>query len=85
MVKTKKIIVEIIIGLITVYNKCISPYMPATCRHMPTCSEYAKLSLKKYGPIKGLWLSICRLLRCQPLGTSGYDPIPEEEKRNHEQ
>lgn len=49
---------------------------PAACRFTPTCSEYAVQALKKYGPLKGLYLAIKRILRCNPWGGSGYDPVP---------
>ena len=58
------------------YQRCISPFTPASCRFTPTCSEYAKQALKKHGPIKGLALAIWRILRCNPWGGSGYDPVP---------
>ena len=61
---------------IVFYLTCISPFTPATCRFTPTCSEYAKQALKKHGPIKGLYLAIWRILRCNPWGGSGYDPVP---------
>lgn len=61
---------------IVFYQTCISPFTPATCRFTPTCSEYARQALKKHGPIKGLWLAIWRILRCNPWGGSGYDPVP---------
>ena len=58
------------------YQKCITPYTPPSCRFTPTCSEYARQALLKYGPIKGLALAIWRILRCNPWGGSGYDPVP---------
>lgn len=58
------------------YQRCISPFTPATCRFTPTCSEYAKQAISKHGPIKGLGLAIWRILRCNPWGGSGYDPVP---------
>ena len=61
---------------IVFYQTYISPFTPATCRFTPTCSEYAKQALKKHGPIKGLGLAIWRILRCNPWGGSGYDPVP---------
>lgn len=61
---------------IAFYQTCISPLTPASCRFTPTCSEYAKQALKKHGPIKGLYLAIWRILRCNPWGGSGYDPVP---------
>lgn len=58
------------------YKACISPMLPPSCRYTPTCSEYAMIALKKYGVIKGSWLTLKRLLRCHPWGGSGYDPVP---------
>ena len=58
------------------YQHCISPFTPPSCRFTPTCSEYARQALMKYGPIKGTWLACKRLLRCHPWGGSGYDPVP---------
>ena len=52
--------------LIKFYRVCISPYKPPTCRFTPTCSEYALEAFRKYGPFKGLWLTVRRLLRCHP-------------------
>ena len=51
-----------------------------SCRHIPTCSNYAIEAISKYGTIKGTYLSFKRILRCNPWGTSGYDPVPEKKK-----
>ena len=64
------------LALVKFYQYCISPYTPPACRFTPTCSQYAVEALKKYGPIKGGWLTVKRLLRCHPWGGSGYDPVP---------
>lgn len=58
------------------YQLCVSPFFPPSCRFTPTCSEYAMQALRKYGPFKGGWLTVRRLLRCHPWGGSGYDPVP---------
>lgn len=58
------------------YRSFISPFTPASCRFTPTCSEYAIQALRKHGPIKGLALAVWRILRCNPWGGSGYDPVP---------
>lgn len=58
------------------YQRAISPLTPPSCRFTPTCSEYAVQALRKYGPLKGLYLAVRRLLRCHPWGGSGYDPVP---------
>lgn len=65
-----------IVLLIKFYQYCISPYKPPTCRFRPTCSQYALEAFKKYGPFKGMYLAVRRILRCHPWGGSGYDPVP---------
>ena len=62
--------------LVKFYQYCISPFTPPSCRYTPTCSQYAVEALKKYGPIKGGWLTLKRLARRHPWGGSGYDPVP---------
>lgn len=58
------------------YHIGISPLFPPTCRFTPTCSTYALQALRKYGPFKGTYLAVRRILRCHPWGESGYDPVP---------
>jgi len=58
------------------YQKFISPLTPPTCRFTPSCSQYAIEAIRKHGPFKGLALAIWRILRCNPWGGSGYDPVP---------
>ena len=58
------------------YSRFITPFTPPSCRFTPTCSEYARQAIIKHGPIKGLALAIWRILRCNPWGGSGYDPVP---------
>ncbi|MCQ2376291.1 MAG: membrane protein insertion efficiency factor YidD [Salinivirgaceae bacterium] len=65
---------------IRIYQLCISPLLPNSCRYTPTCSQYAIEALKIHGPIKGSWLTIKRLARCHPWGGHGYDPVPPKEK-----
>tara|TARA_B100000963_G_scaffold82604_1_gene70405 strand:+ start:31227 stop:31451 length:225 start_codon:yes stop_codon:yes gene_type:complete len=72
----KKILILPAFFLVKIYQNIISPLFPPTCRFSPTCSEYAIQSLKKYGLIKGVYLSIKRIVNCHPWGGSGYDPIP---------
>lgn len=72
----KKLLTTLLIIPIKFYRMCISPLFPPACRFTPTCSEYAIEALRKHGPIKGLWLAIKRILRCNPWGGSGYDPVP---------
>lgn len=72
----KRISSLILILPIRFYQMFISPFTPSSCRFIPTCSEYARQAIAKYGPFKGLWLAIKRILRCNPWGGSGYDPVP---------
>ena len=76
MKKIKRIISSILLLLIQFYQHNISPLLPPACRFVPTCSQYAIEAIQKYGPFKGSWLTIKRLLRCNPWGGSGYDPVP---------
>ncbi len=72
----KKVSIFPFIVLIKFYRTCISPYTPPACRFTPTCSEYALQAFRKWGPFKGLYLTVRRILRCHPWGGSGYDPVP---------
>jgi conserved hypothetical protein YidD len=71
-----KVTKKILIGLIRFYQGAISVHTPAACRFTPTCSQYAIEALQKYGIFKGSFLAIKRILRCNPWGGSGYDPVP---------
>lgn len=71
-----QILSRVMLALIAFYRTCISPLKPPTCRYTPTCSQYAVEAIKKYGPIKGGWLALKRILRCNPFGGSGFDPVP---------
>lgn len=64
--------------LIRGYQKHISPGLPPSCRYIPTCSQYAIEAIERYGALKGMRLAAWRILRCNPLGKGGYDPVPEE-------
>jgi uncharacterized protein len=66
------------IGIIRFYQVVISPLKPPTCRFYPTCSHYGLEAITRFGPIKGGWLTIVRILKCQPLHPGGMDPVPEE-------
>ncbi|MFA7636618.1 MAG: membrane protein insertion efficiency factor YidD [Monoglobales bacterium] len=67
---------KLALALIAFYRKQISPNKPPCCRFTPTCSEYALQAFEKYNFFKALWLSMWRLLRCNPLFKGGYDPLP---------
>ena len=68
---------KLLLLLIGFYQKRISPCFPARCRFTPTCSQYAKEAINKYGAGKGSWLALRRLLRCHPFHKGDYyDPVP---------
>lgn len=69
---------RLLVFLINVYRHLISPLKPASCRFVPTCSQYAVDALTQYGVIKGSWLSVIRLIKCGPWHRGGLDPIPEK-------
>ena len=68
--------VKFLCFLIHVYQICISPLHRSCCRFNPTCSAFALEAIQKYGPFKGLYLSIKRVLKCNPFHKGGYDPVP---------
>jgi len=71
-----KITAAAFIGLIRFYQGAISPYLGASCRYQPTCSQYSIEAIKKHGIFKGGWLSLKRVASCNPCGRSGFDPVP---------
>lgn len=72
---------RLLIKLIQIYQRGISPLSPPSCRFSPTCSSYAIEALEKHGVLKGSLLTIWRILRCNPFGKGGYDPVPEPRKK----
>jgi len=75
MKQLNKTITIILLSFIKAYQLFISPMIPRTCRHLPTCSEYAIEAIKNLGPIKGSFKATIRILKCNPLGSHGYDPV----------
>ncbi len=65
----------ILVYIIRLYQKFISPLKPSCCRFYPTCSQYAIDAVNKYGCIKGVFMAIKRVLRCHPFNPGGYDPV----------
>ncbi|MCL2528778.1 MAG: membrane protein insertion efficiency factor YidD [Coriobacteriia bacterium] len=63
---------------ISIYRHAISPLLPPSCRYVPSCSEYASIAIKRFGFLRGTWLSVKRVGRCHPFRPGGYDPVPEE-------
>ena len=74
---------KIFVFIVILYQRLVSPYLPQSCRFQPTCSEYAKEAIEKYGIIKGITLASKRLTKCHPIkflgGSEGYDPVPKKE------
>ena len=66
----------LLIGLIKLYRKYISPLKHTKCPYIPSCSEYGLEAIQKYGALKGGLLAVWRILRCNPLSKGGYDPVP---------
>lgn len=64
-----------LIGVIRLYRRWISPAMPPSCRFTPTCSRYMIDALRRYGLLRGGWLGLWRILRCNPFCKGGYDPL----------
>ena len=62
--------------MVMVYQRVISPWLPPSCRFQPTCSQYSVEAFRTHGFFRGLWLTVWRILRCQPFCRGGYDPVP---------
>ena len=67
---------RMLMAMVRFYRAAISPLRPPCCRFYPTCSQYAREALEKYGALKGGYLSVRRVLRCNPFHKGGYDPVP---------
>ena len=65
-----------ILAMIRFYKRFISPMIGPRCRFDPSCSQYMYIAVERYGALKGFWLGIKRLVRCQPCCRGGYDPVP---------
>jgi putative membrane protein insertion efficiency factor len=76
---------KVFIAIIRFYQTVVSPLKPPTCRFYPTCSHYGLEAIKRFGPIKGGWLTIKRIGKCHPLHPGGLDPVPEEWPSKREQ
>ncbi|MBE5100361.1 membrane protein insertion efficiency factor YidD [Priestia aryabhattai] len=72
---------KLLLLLIKGYQKGISPFFPARCRFYPTCSQYGVESIKRFGAVKGSYLTVKRILKCHPFHPGGIDEVPE--KKSH--
>ena len=68
---------SVLVALVRAYQRLVSPLIPASCRYVPSCSEYAAQALTRHGLVRGVWLSVARLLRCNPWSKGGEDRVPE--------
>jgi uncharacterized protein len=66
----------LLMGLIRLYKLTLSPLLPSSCRFAPTCSIYGYQAIEKYGALKGGWMAVKRIARCNPFNPGGYDPVP---------
>ncbi|WP_167629614.1 membrane protein insertion efficiency factor YidD [Listeria valentina] len=74
---------KILVGLIGLYRKFISPLTPPSCRFSPTCSEYGIEAIQTHGALKGSYLTIRRILKCHPFHKGGFDPVPKKKSASH--
>ncbi len=65
----------VLLFLVEAYQRMISPVLPSACKFYPTCSEYAKQAIARYGAARGTWMAARRLVRCRPFAAGGYDPV----------
>lgn len=72
---------SIALGAIRFYKRYLSPLLPPSCRFEPTCSQYTYQAIEIYGVVRGTWLGMKRIARCNPLNPGGYDPVPPKLQR----
>jgi uncharacterized protein len=73
----------VMLAPIAVYRWTISPLLGTNCRHLPTCSDYAREAIDKNGAWKGGWLVLARICRCHPWGSHGFEPVPDLKTTRH--
>lgn len=66
----------ILLVLVRLYQRLISPMLPPSCRFAPTCSQYAAEAIERHGAVRGSWLALARVARCHPWHRGGFDPVP---------
>jgi hypothetical protein len=80
----QRVLAAPLIGAIVVYQRVISPMTPPTCRYYPSCSAYALTAIQRFGPFKGTWLAVKRLVRCHPWTAGGVDHVPAAAARQED-
>jgi len=78
------VIGRLLLGILALYKRLLSPLLPVACRFTPTCSQYAAEAIREHGSLRGSWLAVRRLARCQPFCTPGHDPVPARRARTIE-
>jgi putative membrane protein insertion efficiency factor len=76
MIDVRRWPVRGVVGLLRVYQRGFSPMFTGSCRFLPSCSQYAVEAVTEHGAVRGSWLALKRLARCQPLAAAGFDPVP---------
>ena len=66
--------------LVRIYQRIVSPLLPKTCRFHPSCSAYSIDALREHGTLRGIWMTLRRILRCHPLSAGGYDPVKKKKR-----
>ncbi|MXW22457.1 MAG: membrane protein insertion efficiency factor YidD [Candidatus Dadabacteria bacterium] len=72
--------VRFFVFLVRLYQRAISPLFPSTCRFYPSCSAYSIEALREHGALRGIWMTLRRILRCHPLSAGGYDPVRKKKR-----
>ena len=74
---------RLLLAALRFYKRRLSPALPPACRYLPTCSDYAAEAIERFGALRGGWLALKRVLRCNPLFPGGYDPVPGATTQEH--
>jgi uncharacterized protein len=76
--RSGRIPARILVGMIRLYRRILSPILPPSCIYDPTCSVYAIMAISRYGALRGSWLAFRRIMRCHPFRRGGQDPVPDK-------
>jgi putative membrane protein insertion efficiency factor len=76
-IRSRPLVSRIVILMLQGYKRFLSPLLGSRCRFHPSCSDYARIAVARFGALRGSWLGLLRIARCQPLSAGGLDPVPE--------